>query len=81
MIAFLLLLSADPTSESSISSSTERRVSGSLFARKIMIPTSQSQQQQPSYVEVFIPPRASIVNYFMAKVSEKICSRKYLLIE
>jgi len=50
----------------------DRRLSGSLFARKIMIPNSQQQQQQsqqPSYIEVFIPPRASIVNYFMAKVN------------
>lgn len=40
----------------------------------MMIPPNQQQQQQqpqtPSYVEVFIPPRASIVNYFMAKVRE-----------
>ena len=50
-------------------SSTERNISGSLFARKIMIPNNQQQQQPPpTYIEVFIPPRASIVNYFMAKV-------------
>jgi hypothetical protein len=66
------LLSADLTGEAALSSSAERRVSGSLFARKMMIPNNQQQQQQPSYVEVFIPPRASIVNYFMAKVSEEI---------
>ncbi|CAF4260362.1 unnamed protein product, partial [Rotaria sp. Silwood2] len=60
--------STDPSNE--IPSSVDRLPSGGLFARKIMIPnTQQQQQQQPSYVEVFIPPRASIVNYFMAKVS------------
>ena len=35
-----------------------------------MIPNNQ--QQQPSYKEVFIPPRASIVNYFMAKVRSSL---------
>ncbi len=70
---FFSFLSADLTGEAALSSSAERRVSGSLFARKMMIPNNQQQQQQqPSYVEVFIPPRASIVNYFMAKVSEEI---------
>ncbi|CAF4557049.1 unnamed protein product [Rotaria sp. Silwood1] len=56
-------------SNNEIPSSTDRLPSGSFFARKMMIPNIQQQPQQPSYVEVFIPPRASIVNYFMAKVS------------
>ncbi len=77
MIETKRFFSADPNSEAALSSSAERRTSGSLFARKIMMPTNQPpQQQQTSYVEVFIPPRASIVNYFMAKVSEEIFRRK-----
>jgi hypothetical protein len=51
------------------SSAAARRTSGSVFVRKIMTP-SNHQQTQPSYIEVFIPPRASIVNYFMAKVKD-----------
>jgi hypothetical protein len=39
-----------------------------------MIPNNQ--QQPPSYIEVFIPPRASIVNYFMAKVNKEIFEKK-----
>jgi hypothetical protein len=67
---FVVFILADLNNEMSISPSlTDRRVSGSSFARKIMIPNSQQQSQQPSYIEVFIPPRASIVNYFMAKVN------------
>jgi hypothetical protein len=59
---------ADSHVDLSASSPTDRRTSGSLFARKMMIPNNQ--QQQPAYIEVFIPPRASIVNYFMAKVKK-----------
>lgn len=52
------------------SSVGDRHQSTSLFARKIMIPNAQQQQTATtSYIEVFIPPRASIVNYFMAKVN------------
>ncbi|CAF0735297.1 unnamed protein product [Rotaria sordida] len=63
--------SPDPSNEIPTSLSADRLPSRSSFASKIMIPNAQPQQQpqQPSYVEVFIPPRASIVNYFMAKVS------------
>jgi hypothetical protein len=70
---------ADANNENSVPSSTDRRVSGSLFARKMMIPNNQQQQQQPSYIEVFIPPRASIVNYFMAKVIDFVFLNKYFI--
>ncbi|CAF5194421.1 unnamed protein product, partial [Rotaria magnacalcarata] len=54
-------------------SSVDRLSSGNSLARKLITPNNQTQQpQQPSYIEVFIPPRASIVNYFMAKVSSSI---------
>jgi hypothetical protein len=50
-------------------SSVDRLSSGTSLARKLITQNNQTQQpQQPSYIEVFIPPRASIVNYFMAKV-------------
>ncbi|CAF1387729.1 unnamed protein product [Adineta ricciae] len=68
--------SPDPNMEMSVSPTTStmaplanRHQSVTKFAQKIIMPNNQQQQQPPSYVEVFIPPRASIVNYFMAKIS------------
>ena len=69
-------MSVSPTT--STMASLASRQSVTKFAQKIIIPNNQQQQQQPpppSYVEVFIPPRASIVNYFMAKVNDCFDSR------
>ncbi|CAF0802294.1 unnamed protein product [Adineta steineri] len=64
----VLSTSPDQNNEMSVSPSTiDRRAGVSSYVQKVVIPNNNPQQ--PSYVEVFIPPRASIVNYFMAKVS------------
>ncbi|CAF4856321.1 unnamed protein product, partial [Rotaria socialis] len=63
-----LPISLSPGNDISMGSSVDRLSSGSSLARKLITPNNQTQHpQQPSYIEVFIPPRASIVNYFMAK--------------
>ncbi|CAM4805811.1 unnamed protein product [Rotaria magnacalcarata] len=68
-----LPISLSLSNDISMGSSVDRLSSGNSLARKLITPNNQTQQpQQPSYIEVFIPPRASIVNYFMAKVSSSI---------